>query len=184
VELQQLRATKTMTELNRFDFDYRRRVRLEVQENFGGAEQTEFTLFTKLDDSACGFDFVEGETYLVDASRDAVTGTWHTSSCSRTQSLGRATQTVDVLRLQKSGNRLPGYIVGLIDSRFLSNGATFQVRLRGGSKVFETISDSSGHFRFENLDPDVYQIEIVELPALSRPADLTHNWCAFVVMHL
>jgi hypothetical protein len=127
---------------------------------------------------------VKGETYLVDASKDATTGTWDTSKCSRTQSLGRATQATDLLRLQKTGNRLPGYIVGLIDSRFLSNGVTFQVRLRGSSGVFETTSDSNGQFRFENLDPGVYQVEIVELPALSRPVDLTHNWCAFVVMHL
>jgi hypothetical protein len=159
-------------------------VRLEVEANFSGAEQPQFTLYTALDGPACGFDFVEGETYLVDANKDRVNGTWHTSSCSRTRLAGQSTEDLDVLRLWKTGRRLPGYILGQIDSRFLSKDVTFQVQLRGGKEVLETTSDTHGQFRFENLDPGVYEVEIVELPALSRPVDLTHAWCASVVMHL
>jgi hypothetical protein len=70
----------------------RTQVHLEMVENFKGADLGEFTLYTALDGSACGFDFAEGETYLVEAYKKIATDTWDVSSCSRTRLLGQATE--------------------------------------------------------------------------------------------
>ena len=59
--------------LNRLAFEQRQRVRLEVVESFAGADAGEFTLYTYV--QGCGFDFAEGQTYLVEAYKKVATGT-------------------------------------------------------------------------------------------------------------
>src|SRR5260370_41427310 len=72
IEREQLR-TADQRALDRLALDKRQRVRLEGVENFAGADGDEFTLYT--DGSDCGFDFAEGETYLVDTHMKVATGT-------------------------------------------------------------------------------------------------------------
>ena len=191
---EQLR-TADQRELERLGFDQHHRVHLEVVENFAGAEAGEFTLYTAFDGSACGFDFAEGETYLVEAYRKVATGTWEVSSCSRTRLLAQATEDLEVLRAWKTGQRLPGRISGQIielegvigpgeGRRSPPSGTPFRIRLLGGREILETTSDSRGQFTFENLDPGVYEVELGQVPALSRPADLTRAWCAMVTLSI
>ena len=88
-------------------------------------------------------------------------------------------------RAWKAGQRLPGRISGqIIDRRNPSAGAAFQVRLLGGQQTFSAISDRRGQFEFENLDAGVYQVQVVDPLVFSRPADLTHAWCARVIIPL
>ena len=68
MEQEQLRNADQQ-ELDRLMFDYRRSARLQVLENFSNAESPEFELFTNLDGPACGFGFIKGGTYLVEAYR-------------------------------------------------------------------------------------------------------------------
>ncbi len=173
-------------ELDRLGFDQRRRARLEVLENFLGADAPDFMLYTALDGPACGFDFSEGGTYLIEAYRQAGSDTWQVTSCSRTRPVQTAAEDLKVLRAWKVGQRLPGRISGqIIDRRPTPGiGTAFQVRLLGGKQVLEVTSDSRGKFGFENLDAGVYQVQVVQPPVFSRPADLSRAWCAMVFVTL
>jgi hypothetical protein len=182
-EREQLRGATDERELDRLGFDQRRRARLEVLENFFGADASQFTLYTALDGPACGLDFAEGETYLVEAYRRPGSDTWQVTSCSRTRPVEKAADDLKVLRAWKAGQRLPGRISGqIIDRRTPPAGTAFQVRLLGGQQILETTSDSRGQFGFENLDAGVYQVEVVQPMVFSRPADLTRAWCALVIV--
>ena len=182
----QLRDAADERELDRLGFDQRRRARLEVVENFLGADAQDFMLYTALDGPACGFDFSEGGTYLIEAYRRAGSDSWQVTSCSRTHPVKTADEDLKVLRAWKAGQRLPGRISGqIIDRRRTPGiGPAFQVRLLGSKQVLEVTSDSRGQFEFENLDAGVYQVQVVQPAVFSRPADLTRAWCAMVFVTL
>ncbi len=184
-ERDQLRGVTDEPELDRLGFDQRRRARLEVLENFLGADGPNFTLYTALDGPACGFDFAEGDTYLVEAYRRPGSGTWQVTSCSRTRPVEEASDDLNVLRAWRVGQRLPGRISGqIIDRRTPPAGTPFQVRLLGGQQILEVTSDSRGQFGFENLDAVVYQVQVVQPVIFSRSADLSRAWCAMVIVTL
>ena len=97
-----------------------------------------------------------------------------------------AAEDLKVPRAWKAGQRLPGHITGrVVDPRRSSEaGTAFQVRLSWGKQVLEVTSDSRGQFGFENLDPGVYRVQVVQPNAFSRSADLSHAWCAMVFVTL
>jgi hypothetical protein len=183
-EREQLRAADE-SQLDRLAFDQTRWVRLEVLENFLGADAPQFTLYTALEGATCGFDFAKGGTYLVEAYKHPGSDTWRVSLCSRTRLLSEATENEKVLRAWKAGQRLPGRISGqILDRRSPPAGTAFQVRLLGGKQILETTSDLRGQFVFENLDAGIYQAQVVQPMVFSRPADLTRAWCAQVIIPL
>jgi hypothetical protein len=175
--------------LDRLAFEFRQRVHLEVVENFTGADAGEFTLYSE--SQGCGFDFAAGETYLVDTHMKVATGTWEASSCSRTRLLAQATEDFEALHSWKTGQRLPGRISGQIlelvavlgpgsPGRLPPSGTPFRIRLLGGKEILETTSDSRGKFKFENLDPGFYEVELAQTPSVRGAADLTRVPCATV----
>jgi hypothetical protein len=95
-------------ELDRLRFDQRRLARLDVLENFVGADAQQFTLYTALDGPACGFDFAPGETYLVEADKPSGSDTWQVTHCSRTRLLSEAAEDMNVLHAWKARQPLPG----------------------------------------------------------------------------
>ena len=97
VEREQLRNGDRQ-QLDRLMLDYRRRARLQVLENFSHAESPEFEAFTNLDGPSCGFDFVEGETYLVEVHRNNLDQRWKVSSCSPPRLASAAPDEVNALR--------------------------------------------------------------------------------------
>jgi hypothetical protein len=157
-------------------FDYRRRVRFDVAENFAGADSPTFELYTSLDGPSCGFDFVEGETYLVEAYRSPGQDRWLTGSCSRTRALAQASEELRVLRAWKSGLRLPGRIQGHTD-------AGVRVTLLGDRQTLETATDSNGRFEFANLEAGNYEVQAAGAIPRHRTVDLIHAWCAQVFLH-
>jgi len=182
-ERQQLRDAADEREFDRLGFDQRRRARLEVLENFVGADASQFSLYTALDGPACGFDFVEGGTYLVEAYKPSGSDTWRVVSCSRTRMLDQAADDLKTLRAWKAGLRLPGSINGhIVDRRNPPAATPFQVRLLGGRQILETTSGNRGQFSFDNLDAGVYQVQVVQPMLFSRSADLTRAWCASVIV--
>ncbi len=66
-----------------------------VSENFKG-EFSEVSVFTAADSAACGFNFVEGEDYLVYAS--GTEENLEVSLCSRTANVENAVEDLDILR--------------------------------------------------------------------------------------
>ena len=187
-EREQLR-TADWRDLDSLAFEHRQRVRLEVVESFAGADAGEFTLYTYV--QGCGFDFAEGQTYLVEAYKKVATGTWEASSCSRTRLLAQATEDLEALHAWKTGQRLPGRISGRIIELAAvlgpgpavwlpPSGTPFRIRLLGGKEILETTSGGRGEFRFENLDPALYEVELVQAAAVRGAADLTRASCATV----
>jgi hypothetical protein len=184
-EREQLSMATDERELDHLGFDQRRQARMEVLENFLGADGPQFTLYTAVDGPACGFDFTEGGTYLVEAYRRQGSDIWQVTSCSRTRSVDRAEDDLRALRAWKAGLRLPGRISGqIIDRRNPPAGTLFQVRLLGGKQTLSAISDGRGQFEFDSLDAGVYQVQVVDPLVSSRPADLPHAWCARVIIPL
>ena len=102
VEQEQLRNADQQ-ELNRLMFDYRRRARFQVLETFSHAESREFEVFTNLDGPSCGFAFVEGETYLVEAYRNNLDQRWKVASCSPLRLGSASPEEANALRAWKAG---------------------------------------------------------------------------------
>jgi len=160
-----------------------RQVRFQVMEDFAGAAGRVFDLVTHVQASACGAAFAPGESYLVEAHRQAAAGGWQTSLCSRTIPLDRAAADLHVLRAWKSGRVLRGTITGEVwDPLRRRNLAKVRIILLG-TRMVSAITDEKGQFRFENLEPGTYEME-AQLPSGTRrlTADLTRAWCARVVI--
>ncbi|HJT89163.1 MAG TPA: hypothetical protein VJ732_14950 [Bryobacteraceae bacterium] len=173
-EQEQLR-TANESELNLLRFDYRRRARLDVIENFAAAAGPQFELYTSLDGPSCGFDFKVGETYLVYAYRNPGDEHWRVSSCSRTHRLADAEESVLFLRNWQIGVIPPPQIRGV-------SSPGIRVRLLGGSQPVETVVDGAARFTFLNLQPGKYEIETETAPPTRRAIDLTKTSCAEVVL--
>jgi hypothetical protein len=184
VEQEQLRNADR-SELDRLMFDYRRRARLQVLENFSNAESLEFELFTNLDGPSCGFDFIEGETYLVEAYRNASDQRWMVGSCTPPRLLSAVTDEVNALRAWKAGHPPAIRISGNVFSPDGRQGpAGIRLQLLGGTQPLETVSDSHGEFQFENLAAGIYQLMGGAAAPRARSIDLTRAWCARVTVPL
>jgi hypothetical protein len=182
VEQEQLRNADQQ-ELNRLMFDYRRRAHLQVLENFGNAEGLEFEVYTNLDGPSCGFDFIEGETYLVEAYRNDSNQRWKVSSCVPPRLVSAAPFEVNALRAWKAGVQPRARIFGDV---FSPDGhqspAGIKLQLLGGDQPLETISDSRGGFEFQNLATKNYQLVWGTGAPRARAIDMTHAWCARVFL--
>ena len=173
-EQEQLR-TANERDLDHLGIDYRRRARLDVVENFVGANDPQFELFTNLDGPPCGFDFAEGGTYLVRAYRNPGEERWRVSSCSRTRAVADADEDLRVLRAWKAGVQSAPRILGY-------TGPRLTVRLRGGGQVLETSADFVGRFEFNNLQNDNYEVEVAAPNVRRRLVDLTRGSCVEVIL--
>jgi hypothetical protein len=184
MEQEQLRNAD-QRELDRLMFDYRRRARLQVQENFSNAESPEFELFTNLDGPSCGFDFVEGGTYLVEAYRNDSDQRWKVGSCAPPRFVSASPDEVNALRAWKAGLQPKARIFGDV---FSSDGrqspAGIKLQLLGGNQQLETVSDSHGQFEFRNLAIGNYQLIWGAAAPRARSIDLTGAWCARVLVPL
>jgi hypothetical protein len=184
VEQEQLRNAD-QRELDRLMFDYRRRARLQVLENFSNAESPEFEAFTNLDGPSCGFDFVEGGTYLVEAYRNNLDQRWKVGSCSPPRSVSASPDEVNALRAWKAGLQPKARIFGDV---FSTDGrqspAGIKLQLLGGKQLLETVSDPRGQFEFQNLATGNYQLVWGAAAPRARSVDLTRAWCARVLVPL
>lgn len=80
--------------------DYQLAVSFHVKESWKGFEEegiTRMTVHTTSDSAACGFNFIEGEEYLVYANVNDKTGNVHTGLCSATKERAYATEDLEVL---------------------------------------------------------------------------------------
>jgi hypothetical protein len=184
VEQEQLRDADQRA-LDRLMFDYRRRARLQVLEKFSNAESLEFELFTNLDGPSCGFDFIEGETYLVEAYRNDSNQRWMVGSCTPPRLVSASTDELNALRAWKAGHPPTIRIFGNVfspDGR--QSPAGIRLQLLGGTQPLETVSDSYGEFQFQNLAAGIYQLMGGAAAPRARSIDLTSAWCARVMVPL
>jgi len=190
IEQEQLRNAD-QHEIDRLMFDYRRRARLQVLENFSNAASPEFELFTNLDGPSCGFDFVEGETYLIEANRNSPEQPWTVTSCSRPRLVSAAPDEVDALRAWKAGRPPKAHILGSVfspaagrQSDGRQNPAGIRLQLLGGPQPFETVSGSLGEFEFQDLATGNYQLTWGAAAPRALSIDLTSAWCARIFVPL
>jgi hypothetical protein len=128
------------------------RIRLDVQENFFGADSGAFEVYTSSQSSACGFSFSEGVAYLVEAYRTPAEPRWHVSLCSRTNIAANASEDIEWLKQWRQGRTQLGRIQGLA-----TPGA--RVRLTGGGGPVEATADPSGVFEFKKLERRFYYVQ-------------------------
>jgi len=184
VEQEQVR-NGDRSELDRLMFDYRRRARLQVLENFSNAEGPEFELYTNLDGPSCGFDFMEGGTYLVEAYRNDSDQRWKVSSCYPPRFVSTSPDEVNALRLWKAGLQPKARIFGDVFSRDgRQRPLGIKLQLLGGNQLLETVSNSRGQFEFRNLAIGNYQLIWGASIPRARSVDLTRAWCASVLVPL
>jgi len=84
-----------------------RRVRFDVLEQFKGATDGRFELFTGIGGGDCGVEFHKGEVFLVVARLNTFTRRWTTSICSRTAHIRYADADLTLLRAWKKGEPFP-----------------------------------------------------------------------------
>lgn len=195
-EQQRINDAKDEAELWGIEFRWwrARRVRLEVLEPFWGIQVGSVELSTAMNTASCGVPFAAGKAYLVEATRNAATGQWHASFCSRTREVVAARDEIEVLRAWQRGHTLPrrvyGWLAGEGSSRPQPPAANRRLLLRGDNSQYETRSDERGYFRFADVAPGQYRLEAdapgyqVRWIQLSRSAneksliDLHTNRCA------
>ena len=164
--------------------------RFEVLENFVGAQAGEFELRMSSDHFLDGIPqqvppFIEGEIWLVEAYRDLRDHQWTTSFGQRNKPFAQAQEDLQVLRTWVSGQTLPARFYGEIfnpaEKRYFPG---VRVDLRGEKQIFSSITDSLGHFAFENLPPGIYEAAAV-LPQGVAPIkiDLVRTWCSHRVFN-
>ena len=171
-----------------------RPVEFEVVENLIGDLPQSIEIFTGRGGGDCGFDFLEGETYLIEASRRP-NGELHTWMCqSRVTSIAFATEDLRTLRAWKEGKPVAPRVYGVASDWTqrqddYSSGhppaAGVRLALSDRHQTARIAADQDGQFRFENLGRAAYDLQIEEpgwrLTRFSdghKPIDLTAVGCA------
>jgi hypothetical protein len=167
------------------------RVKFAVKEQFGGPAQKTIEVGTAFGCCACGIEFQRGKEYLVYALRDHVTGSLHTSICTRTANASDAADDLAYLRSLKSSTppaaRIYGFITGAemdlrAEKATVPVGGT-PVLLRMGSNEWRTSTDASGNYEFQPLQAGTYSLT-VNLPHKLSAGDphvisLPEHGCSF-----
>ncbi len=139
-----------------------RRVRLRIDEAFTRLSGTEIQVTTNGMSAMCGYDFREGQRYLVYATGSASDPSLQVSLCSRTRPLAEASDDVELLRGFARG-RAQRRIFGAVHIARAAGGASTAPRglkivaSRDGRR-YETVTDALGQFRFRRLPAGQYSI--------------------------
>ncbi len=173
----------TAEEITKSENLYGSKTKLKVEEAFKGVNSPQEII---LNEGVCEFNFEVGETYLVYATRDKKTNFLRVFLCSRTTSLKNAVQDLEFIRLLVAG-KLVSSIYGIVKqpannekhefiplpnvrlvmfTDFLKSGDK-NVRSKKTNSERETVSDSKGNYRFDNLPEGMHRLRIF------LPNDLT-----------
>lgn len=146
-------------------------VTLQVHRSWKGPQAGPLEVTTARYGAACGFDFKEGERYLVFAHNDRTGGRLGVSSCSRTQQIDAidpSTELLAFLGAPERGGRVFGtvrtaYRVFGTDRAFDERKTETTVRLFSGGQE-QTAKSAGGEYEFKGLPRGAYRVEI-ETPA-------------------
>ncbi|MET0753430.1 MAG: carboxypeptidase regulatory-like domain-containing protein [Pyrinomonadaceae bacterium] len=143
-------------------------VRLTIEESFKGTKEKEIVL--ELND--CGYQFRQGEKYLIYAQRRENGNLDVRVGQSRTKPIVEATEDLDYIRSLQRGEP-QAQIVGRIgqqtadikQTRYSSERSFFglpmvgvKVFARGGEQTFEAFSDEKGFYKFAGLPAGEYEV--------------------------
>jgi hypothetical protein len=188
-------------------------IEIEIEEAYFGVSGKTVTVSTATGGPACGFHFVEGERYVIFASRSAIG--LHVSLCSRTRPAKYAAEDIAYLRtlpsLQKTAliqgtlwkythdpNFKPKFVPSVMDHyrppeqyyRAMEPvpGATVIVRAKDGEEQKATVSED-GNWQVAGLSPGEYSIRVpVEdrmfLHSFSDKVTIAEKGCAQVDLRI
>ena len=196
-QLARLRDSKSEREINEMFVQIQllgRPVEFEVVESFVGEISRSVEVFTGRGGGDCGFDFKEGETYLIEANRRA-NGEWHSWLCqSRVSGIESAAEDLRTLRAWKRGKPLGPRIYGVASdwtqrqdnhSRRRPPAAGVELALSTDDHPIRAVADHDGRFQFEDLKPAVYSLslekpgwDLIRVSDGQKPIDLTGLGCA------
>jgi hypothetical protein len=145
---------------------------LEVERSYRGSVGKTAEVVTGSDSSECGYDFRQGERYLVYAYPHPQSGKLYTGICQRTRPISEAGADLDYLSKKDDpshGAGIEGTIEQLTrDSRYETRVVGFMagisVLIQGKSGRWTTVSQKDGRFRLWGLQPGRYRIT----PALPK----------------
>lgn len=145
-------------------------MRFSVERTVVGSVSTEVVVHNG--PGTCGFSFNLGERYLVYARRDASTGEWSTSICTRTQPLESARARLDLAYLDRPPAR-GGRIGGIVQEVRPSTGIAPSSRPLAGVRVsllttpsaqqFQTATRLDGSYELTGVPVGSYRV-VVNLP--------------------
>ena len=143
-----------------------RLVFLEVERSYRGSVGKTAEVVTGAGGTDCGYDFRQGEDYLVYAYPHPQSGKLYTGICQRTRPISEAGDDLDYLSKKDDPSHGAG-IEGTIeqlrrDSRYETRVVGFMaeinVVIEGKSGRWTTVSQKDGRFRLWGLQPGRYRI--------------------------
>ena len=152
-----------------------RRVRFKVKTTFRGEKEESLEVWT--DSGDCGYDFQEGETYLVYADEDEETDRINTSVCYRNRRLSDAGDDLAYLFFYRNGGDESARLEGFVTSDELYQreldrardpekvklpvpGAVLELESGHGRRYTE--SDRDGRFIFDGLAGGEYSVSVFD----------------------
>ena len=162
------------------DFYKERLIFFEVEQSYRGSVGKTAEVVTGFGGTDCGYDFREGEHYLVYAYPHPASEKLYTGICQRTRPIALASDDLDYLSKKDDPSHAAG-IEGIIeeltrDSRYETRVIGFMAGIRvlvqGNSGRWTIDSQKDGRFRLWGLQPGRYRITPV-LPKNFTPTDET-----------
>jgi hypothetical protein len=162
----------------------KRKVLLRIDESFGGLppDLREIDVLTDAGGGDCGFAFLVGKQYLVDANMGE-DKQLHAGVCSFTNGVEDAGAELHILRQARTGQRPPSLagVIRKIERNFRGitgrhppkglGGVIVTIRSQGEQQrppfTLETRSDSEGVYTFDNLPAGEYRVQ-AEVPSAGR----------------
>ena len=150
------------------DLTSTRTYKMHVIESFRGGQSTGsfVSVRTGLGGGYCGYEFVIGAKYLIDASKQG--DVFATSICSRTAPLAQSEAELRILRVMAAGQRLPDFSGVLVresddpdkESRTPLPGVPIEVTQAGGGAPLKATTDAYGIVTFAHLPEGQYRIKV------------------------
>lgn len=153
-----------------------RTVRFSVREAFSGVEGAEVEVSTGLGGGDCGFNFVQGSTYLVYAYGSAGGRRLGTGICTRTRPAFGASEDLEYLR-GLAGAPAGVTVHGAVERQPVTTAdgsgvlvvglEGMRVTVEGGGARREVLTDARGRYRLTGISPGTYKV------TLRLPEELT-----------
>jgi hypothetical protein len=143
-------------------------VRFEVAQIFRGELTEKAEIVTGWGGGDCGYQFNDGETYLVYVRRNKQDQRLYTSICTRTRPISQAADDLDYIR--NLSNMNPGAVIfGKVNKHnykakegedFSLPVSSANLIIEGESLRIETRTDEQGGYRITGLAPGAYKVKL------------------------
>ena len=150
-------------------------VQFKVIESLNNVRVQNLNVETGLGGGDCGYDFKVGEKYLVYANE--YEGKIGTGLCSRTQLLSTAQNDLEILRQTKLNKPIQSRLFGTLRIFHSETGSVNPIPKikvtaeNEAGKIYETLSDETGSYRFKNLPVGRYNVQSTYKDSFTKNAE-------------